>query len=814
MMPMGSRSALFFTGRIIAILLVLTLRFSVSALAQKDGHPKATKSAIPGSAAKVQPASGTVPSSFDSQRYPLDRLHDEIQKLELTQCDPATPPVVRELNMRMIAHRQDEIVPLLQQRIAELNAYAAQSGIALSSDDRQELDSVLKPLEAELNATLHHATASCSKLEKVANPSPSNQQSQPRPSAQTRTQASPPADTPDPASHGQPAVDAAPADDNSAQKPQIIKIAPATATSGGDAFQLTVTGLNLGPNAVVLWNGKQRPTSAKTNDTTALTAEIAAEDIAQAGQVSITVLNSKAKLVSDPVALNVLLPKATLKSIDPSDIPAGAGGVDIDLRLSGTNFLPDTCGAAVAAPAGCSKATQVFWNGEPISSHYVGPAQLQVTINSNMRKRDATVSLTVMNSGSGQTVSDPQTLVIHDPVPIAGGTFTHRAIVGTDISGASSLPTQQKVFFEFNLDAPLRFSKAPQRYVCPGPETDRTYDMSKCDADKLYLNPKYIQDQDPLNHRWWLWANSRISSLPQQSGSVLNSSNVQSSSDFLNSLISSNLNKVVQGFEFLSGVELTLFRPRPAVPFPFVAGHSRLSASFIVAGGAITPFAVPDINQQEFVATTAGLTRFGAPSGSQLCNPNANPPITTGCFNDIAFVTPDRSRFYRQYYAGFRFKTWYFLDSGPNNDSKAKCFHGESFTPNDLCKQFPGVFDVLFGQNESVSGGTLHGSVVRFDGYYPIPSIPGFYIYGTAILRVARSQASGDNQTPIALTLEGHPLPLSDPTVFLVNDPGIGRDFFRIGVGVDLIHLINGLKKPKPPVDQNKESEKTTKPPA
>jgi hypothetical protein len=762
----------------------------------------------------VVPASG---QSAVSRETSFERLHREIVSLANVQCDPKTSAAVRAVNTKLLERRRSEIKLLLEQQIAELKSYSKRAGVTLSDADLRDIAAAAAPLQTELKAT-QSAGVVCERPRGVRTPSLVTSASADQPLRMTVVAS---ADPPiaDPHEHllvsdelggsnvPSTAIEAMStaslarpksnlvnsgveqAAKSSADSPVVLNINPPTATAGGDAFQLTVTGTNFGAHTVVLWNGEQRATTARTNDSTQLTATINARDIAQPGSIAnIEVEDLQNSTTSNSVELPVLFPQATLASMSPTDVAGGdasenTGG--ITLHLYGTNFLENTCG--ITNPPGCSpETTQVSWNGRSVPATYVSPTELQVTLTRDDLKRDGSASIAVQNPKSTGGASPAILLTIHAPEPVAGGTLTHRAIVGTDVSGASSLPTQQKVYIEFNLDAPLRLSRTPHKYIC---DDAGVTDIRRCSATAVRLNPRYVQDQDPLNHPLWIWVNSRVSSLPQQGGSLLSSSNVQTSSDFLNSLISSKLNQVVQGFEFLGGLEWMILRPRSGVPFPFVAGHSRLSASLIGSMGAITPFAVQDKTQQEFVATTAGLARFGAPN-TTVCTGT----ITTSCFQDIAFVPEDRTRFFRQYYGGVRFKTWYFLDPTATADKQAKCLHGQAFSPNDVCKQFPGVFDILFGQNESVTGGRLQGSVARFDGYFPIPSFPGIYIYGTAILRLARSQPSAANQTPVVLSLDSNPLSLSDPRVFLVNDPGANRDFFRIGMGVDLIHLISSLK--------------------
>jgi hypothetical protein len=73
--------------------------------------------------------------------------------------------------------------------------------------------------------------------------------------------------------------------------PAISQLNPDSATAGGEAFSLTVTGINFGTKAVVNWNG-----TAQTNNTTyvsgtQLTVAVPASLIENSGTVQITVTN-------------------------------------------------------------------------------------------------------------------------------------------------------------------------------------------------------------------------------------------------------------------------------------------------------------------------------------------------------------------------------------------------------------------------------------------------------------------------------------------------------------------------------------------
>lgn len=71
--------------------------------------------------------------------------------------------------------------------------------------------------------------------------------------------------------------------------PVVGALSPAAATVGGDGFTLTVDGAGFVAGAVVLWNGEARPT--RLISSTRLEADIAADDLAEARAVPVTVAN-------------------------------------------------------------------------------------------------------------------------------------------------------------------------------------------------------------------------------------------------------------------------------------------------------------------------------------------------------------------------------------------------------------------------------------------------------------------------------------------------------------------------------------------
>lgn len=415
-----------------------------------------------------------------------------------------------------------------------------------------------------------------------------------------------------------------------------------------------------------------------------------------------------------------------------------------------------------------------------------------------------------------------------------------RAVAGIDISGASSFPTQQKVFLEFNLNAPLgRLTpKSQQKIVDAQTCVNRltaagskrfdkdgnatalianadvketkdqcnnvgdvtsidtlSADVTKEKYDALLGQAKHAlhQEIDPTVHRTWVWLNPRISSLPQQTADLL--TGITSSNPSFNSLVKSNFNQVVQGFEMVGGMEYLLLRPRNAIAF----GNAHLSLSAIAGAGFTTPFAATSANAQEYnVSSNLTPTQirqvFSLKPGNPLptlCAPGTSPTASAPCTNVVAFVPPDRTRFYSQYYGGFRLKTFFFKTGGKDDEFGSLC---EDREVGDICPVFPGIFEVAVGQNASVSGGRLRGMVLRNEAFYPLPFAPSFHLFFTSWVHLGGHNFT---QAPVVLDNTSPPVVLSTLGVTVLPNEVQNRDYYRLGLGVDLVNLISSVSKHK-----------------
>lgn len=142
---------------------------------------------------------------------------------------------------------------------------------------------------------------------------------------------------------------------------------------------------------------------------------------------------------------------------------------------------------------------------------------------------------------------------------------------------------------------------------------------------------------------------------------------------------------------------------------------------------------------------------------------------------NVAFVTPERDRFQRRWFAGGRLKTHFF-----KRNSEAM----------DLS---PAMLDLTVGQDEAITR-KLSGFVLNFEGFTPFPlkKLDYLYLYGgitTRLTRKVNSNVPSFFLEPATLT------DLADPlkTVLISADENrltiSNRDRYFFGIGLDLIRL-------------------------
>lgn len=332
-----------------------------------------------------------------------------------------------------------------------------------------------------------------------------------------------------------------------------------------------------------------------------------------------------------------------------------------------------------------------------------------------------------------------------------------RAVAGLDVSAISAKPTNFHYFVEFNLTAPVG------RFL------------------------GHSKELDPLDSRVWVFLNPRLTSVPSTSSAI---DNLNPSLDSFNSLVSSNLTKVGQGIDANLGLEFALLKARDGIGWwsDFPNSQAKLAVSAVFGGGAITPFS-SDKTQQNAALNQSVLDAYPgqvSPLLPSACiDPTTHQLVPSCAIKFISFLTPERSRFFRKYYAGLRFKTFFFNEDVPGVCSKGwTASHAASpcTAPYNI---FPGTFDITVGQDESVTGGSPHGMVWRLDAVYPLHFLPSLHVFGSIYGTFQKNQ----NSRPFQLVQPTNTDTLTDANTVRFLVPIQNRDYYRIGLGVDLIQL-------------------------
>jgi hypothetical protein len=376
----------------------------------------------------------------------------------------------------------------------------------------------------------------------------------------------------------------------------------------------------------------------------------------------------------------------------------------------------------------------------------------------------------------------------HWPYPLT------RAVVGVDLSAPSAQTVKQSYYVDFDLLAPLKLPGLPK-------------------------------NEDPIENRLWLWFNPRITSLPQAANFSALSTINETGSFFFQESSKGTLGDI-QGLDVSGGLEIAIVKPRDGIPWwaEYANTQARISPSFIVGFGMSTPFStdktdvVSQVNQGICDAFNLNVPpRTPAPtkssSGGLVCQPGTSaapspliiaPDGSTKSFVD--FFTPERSRFFRRVYGGVRLKTYFF-----SRLTKADCDppvrRGQTRGDCDgLYNIFPGTIDLTFGKDEAVTAGHLSKWLFRIEANYPLPFYQGIHVFASMYTAL---QGNSPTQPYNAYTINSPATGANnDVNTFRYGLSPLNRDYYRIGIGVDLIQVFKkasggGQPNSKAPAQQS-----------
>ena len=182
--------------------------------------------------------------------------------------------------------------------------------------------------------------------------------------------------------------------------PTATSLSPSSATAGGAAFTLTVTGTNFVSGSTVQWNGSARTTSFVSS--TQLTAAISASDIATAGTVSVTVANpSPGGGTSGALTFTINpAPSIAISSVSLGSLTLIQGGSSqsVTVNLTRTNYTDNITLATSTLPSGVTATYTQPGTGNS------GSITLQAASNAALVSSQ---TITITASGSGVSSASP-----------------------------------------------------------------------------------------------------------------------------------------------------------------------------------------------------------------------------------------------------------------------------------------------------------------------------------------------------------------------------------------------------------------------
>jgi hypothetical protein len=183
--------------------------------------------------------------------------------------------------------------------------------------------------------------------------------------------------------------------------PTLDGLIPLQATQGDGGFLLTLHGQNFAQQAVVRWNGADRPTQFVTQWT--LTAQIPASDLAQPGAAQITVFNpAPGGGQSAPRNFDVAVRPNPIPSVTEVSPQAVIVGTDTELTLRGTGFMPES---------------YVMVDGAtPIT--FVSPTELRFVLRASVLTRTGNAAFFVVNPPPGGGPSNNAFVRVENPAPV------------------------------------------------------------------------------------------------------------------------------------------------------------------------------------------------------------------------------------------------------------------------------------------------------------------------------------------------------------------------------------------------------------
>jgi len=181
--------------------------------------------------------------------------------------------------------------------------------------------------------------------------------------------------------------------------PTVKSLTPASATIGGAATTVTLTGANFVPTSLVKCNGATLATVYLS--ATSVAATLPASDLTKTATLSLTVVTpAPGGGTSKAVSFAVINPAPTITGLSASAATAGAAA--LKLTVAGTGFV---------------SGSVVRWNGAALATIFVTGTNLTATLPASDLAKSGAFNVTVVNPAPGGGTSGPAPFTVNNPVP-------------------------------------------------------------------------------------------------------------------------------------------------------------------------------------------------------------------------------------------------------------------------------------------------------------------------------------------------------------------------------------------------------------
>ena len=264
------------------------------------------------------------------------------------------------------------------------------------------------------------------------------------------------------------------------------------------------------------------------------------------------------------------------------------------------------------------------------------------------------------------------------------------------------------------------------------------------------------------------WGKIRLLAAPQPSTNGIGST----FTDPTGTITKQDFTKIGQAVDLIGGIQ----------KFASGEGPDHTRVGLIAWAGTTTPLSSQDV-AYEFKAPDVStaeckqlLTRFTPATGytpGLVADPTGKTCLTNNgtAVTDIAFANQDRSSFLFKWGAGVRL-----VGTQTCTGDRASCLPALA------------MLDATIGQDASVTRGLVRHFVAKADGVLPIAATKNFvYLFGSIYSRLERNQ----NYPSLILAAETNKPTLPNASVVVLPLQQPDRDFFRIGVGLNLSQVFS-----------------------